>query len=73
MALKFTSLFFRKVVNDALWFYGEDIFMSRSAHELIWGYTDPVLKTLNGLFPGWFYTDLVGYFINVGQLWDPNT
>ena len=56
----------RTVINDALVLYGEDIFMTRPVKEMLWGYIDPALKTLNGLFPDWFYTDFVGYFINVG-------
>ena len=55
----------RTVINDALKLYGEDIFMTRTVKDIIWGYTDPALKTLHGLFPNWFYTDFVGYFINV--------
>ena len=65
-SLEYAPQTFRTVVNDALMLYGEDIFMTRPVKEILWGYIDPALKTLNGLFPDWFYTDFVGYFINVG-------
>ena len=65
-ALHFAPTSLRKVVNFALEVAGEDIFMIRSVKDLIWGYKDPVLKTLNKLLPRWFYTDVVGYFTNVG-------
>ena len=64
-SLQNSSMATRGIVNDALQLYGEDIFMTRSVNEILWGYTDPALKTLKNILPKWFYTDYVGYFINV--------
>ncbi|KAL8592979.1 hypothetical protein ACOMHN_017909 [Nucella lapillus] len=63
-SLQYSPKLLRVAINEALKLYKEDIFMARPLKEVLWGYTDPALKTLNKLFPGWFYTDFVGYFIN---------
>lgn len=63
-SLQHSSAFVKGLINDALKLYSEDIFMTRTVNEVMWGYTDPALKTLMGIYPKWFYTDYVGYFIN---------
>lgn len=63
-SLQYSPAGIKTLVNDALRFYQEDIFMTRTVKEVMWGYVDPSLKTLMGIYPSWFYTDYVGYFIN---------
>ena len=67
-SLQHAPIGIRNVINDALFFYNEDIFMTRTVKETIWGYVDPSLATLVKLHSKWFYTDYVGYFINVRKL-----
>ncbi|KAK7114450.1 hypothetical protein V1264_000508 [Littorina saxatilis] len=63
-SLQYAPTAVRTLVTGALKLYSEDIFMTRPVKEILWGYTDPALKTLKALYPAWFYTDFVGYFIN---------
>jgi hypothetical protein len=64
-SLQYEDLPMRNVVNDVMQAYGEDIFMTHTVHEALWGYVDPALKILMQIQPKWFYTDFVGYFVNV--------
>ncbi|KAL3859117.1 hypothetical protein ACJMK2_009349 [Sinanodonta woodiana] len=54
----------RKVVKDILDLLDEHVFISRSVKELLWGYQDALLTASQKIDPEWFYTDIIGYFIN---------
>jgi len=39
--------------------------MKRPLKEIIWGYRDPMLNVTKFIDPDWFYTDIIGFFMNV--------
>lgn len=56
-----------KLVEIGLKLEQEGPFYTRSVKELIWGYHDPALHFAHKIAPDWFYTDYVGYFMNVSH------
>ncbi|XP_071972393.1 lysosome membrane protein 2 [Engystomops pustulosus] len=40
-----------KIVNAVLKTYNEQIFLTRSVHELLWGYKDPILSLVHAVIP----------------------
>lgn len=64
-ALKYEDPKVREVVYALTQLFGEHPLMTRPVKELIWGYRDPMLNVTKAIDPDWFYTDVIGYFINV--------
>jgi hypothetical protein len=56
------------MVNFLTELFEEHPLCTRPVKELIWGYEDEILKAAKGIDPKWFYTDIIGYFINVMHL-----
>lgn len=64
-ALRHESDAVKKLIGLVLTLETADIFIHRPVKEVLWGYTDPLLKVAKTFDKSWFYTDWVGYFINV--------
>ncbi|KAL5021180.1 hypothetical protein ScPMuIL_000335 [Solemya velum] len=43
---------------------GEQLFFRKSVRDIVWGYEDELIHTLQSIDKDWFYSDIVGYFIN---------
>ncbi|XP_050398543.1 lysosome membrane protein 2 [Patella vulgata] len=54
---------FRKILTDIIGLM-EGVFITRSLKDIVWGYVDPTLHLAHEIFPKWFYTDFIGYFMN---------
>lgn len=63
-ALKQENPKVRRMVNFLTELFEEHPLCTRPVKELIWGYEDEILKAAKGIDPKWFYTDIIGYFIN---------
>ena len=57
----------RKLLADVAEIFDEHVLMTRSMKDIIWGYRDIMLNITKGLDPDWFYTDSIGYFMNVRE------
>lgn len=69
-AIKYEYLDINKILEMVLKFGGEGPFFEKSVRDLVWGYKDKMLEVGNELAPQWFYTDFVGYFMNVSITFD---
>ena len=63
--MKYEDPILRKLLADAAALFDEHVFMTRSMKEIIWGYRDILLNITKTVDPDWFYTDTIGYFMNV--------
>lgn len=64
-SLKYEDPKVREVVHVLTQLFDEHPMFTRPVKDLIWGYADPMLNIAKAIDPNWFYTDVVGYFINV--------
>lgn len=69
-AIKYEYLDINKILELVLKVGGEGPFFEKSVRDLVWGYKDKMLEVGNELAPQWFYTDFVGYFMNVSITFD---
>jgi hypothetical protein len=58
----------REAIYAATQLFDEHPLMFRSFEEVIWGYHDPLLNVTKVIDPDWFYTDYIGFFMNVSIL-----
>ena len=65
--MKFEKPTVRKLLADAADLFNEHVFMTRSMKDIIWGYRDILLNITKTIDPDWFYTDTIGYFMNVRE------
>lgn len=63
-ALKYEDPKVREVVYALTQMFGEHPLLIRPVKDLIWGYRDPMLNVSRALDKYWFYTDVIGYFMN---------
>ena len=66
--MKFEDPIVRQLLADAAALFDEHVFMTRSMKDIIWGYRDVLLNITKTVDPEWFYTDTIGYFMNVRKL-----
>ena len=64
-ALRYEDPIIREIIAAFGALFDEHPLMQRPVKEVIWGYTDPLLNITKIIDPDWFYTDRVGYFMNV--------
>ena len=64
-ALKYEDEKVREAVYVGTQLFDEHPLMYRSFKEVIWGYHDPLLNVTKVIDPDWFYTDYIGFFMNV--------
>ena len=65
--VKFEKPEVRKLLADLISLFDEHVFMTRSMNDIVWGYRDIMLNISRELDPVWFYTDTIGYFMNVRE------
>ncbi|XP_060067923.1 scavenger receptor class B member 1-like, partial [Ylistrum balloti] len=54
----------REIIRIVTSYEKESVFMNRSMYDIIWGYQDKMLSAAQDLDRDWFYTDVIGYFMN---------
>ncbi|KAL4234338.1 Scavenger receptor class B [Mactra antiquata] len=63
-ALRYEYSSVQTIISYLAALFDEHPFMYRPFKEVIWGYRDPMLNVTKAIDPEWFYTDIIGFFMN---------
>lgn len=63
-ALKLENPLVRELVYAITELFDEHPLFTKTMKELVWGYRDQLLNISKALDPDWFYTDVIGFFMN---------